>query len=107
MFPSRLSAHFALKRIEKSIASTLQLQTVEQVVIRQTFVCVGRPQPPLETLNLCWNGNSHMVVKTVNDDIAPVTPQEMNDLILTLDERDRFPAQRYLSALNTKDCQAS
>jgi hypothetical protein len=99
MFPSRLSAHLALKRIEKSIASTLHLQTVEQVVIRQTFVCAGRPQPTLETLNLCRAEQSYLIVKSLGDEITVVSQQDMKQLIETLSERDKFPAQRYLMTL--------
>lgn len=99
MFPSRLSAHFDLKRIEKSIAATLQLQTVEQVVLHQTFVCVGRPQPILETLNLCRDEKSYVIVKSSGDEITVVSAHDMGELIATLSERDRFPAQRYLTAV--------
>lgn len=69
MLPSRISLHFAFKKIEQVIEQTLKLQVLEQVAINQQFIAVGRTPPPVETLNLCRRNDQYVVVQTKGHEI--------------------------------------
>lgn len=96
--PTRLSAHFVLKKIQSQIED-LKYNVIEQVVVNQRFVRAGGPPAKIDTLNLCKAGNTYTVLRGTESGLTELSLEQLTTLIPTLAERDRFPAQRYLQTI--------